>query len=112
MGGGGIIRLLGRCERIGWEMAYGAYLLEAFSPGIGKYLPYAGFLSRKTLVCVTLFSTPGLSASMEEFFYFIYFLSIFLNILSILFSLAPTYRILEELLPSYPEGLCPSAFSL
>ena len=48
-------------------MAYGAYLLEAFIPWVEKRLPYAGFSSRETLVC-NAFSTPGLNASIEEFF--------------------------------------------
>ena len=51
MGGGGIIKSAGKvCERIGWEMAYGADLLEAFSPRVEKRL--CGFFRVEKLWCV------------------------------------------------------------
>lgn len=113
MGGEGTIRLVRKCEESGrlrggwggWDKAYGAYLIEAFSPAVEKRL--CRFLSGKALVCVTLFSTPGLNASVEELFYFIYVLSVLL--LNVIFSLSfnallDAYHTLGLLL-SYPEGI-------
>ena len=63
----------GRCERMGWEgggMAYGAYLLEAFSPGVEKRLQVCRFFESKKFGVCNAFSTPGLNASIGGFFLF------------------------------------------
>ena len=51
-------------ERMGWkgrEMAYGTYLLEAFSPWVEKGL--CRFFESKNIGLCNAFSTPGLNAS-------------------------------------------------
>ena len=58
------------------EMAYGACLVEAFSPRLKS--GDAGFSSRKTLLCVTI-----LALSRSFLLLFIYFLSVLLfNVVS------------------------------
>ena len=90
-------------------MAYGAYLLEAFSPGVEKRL--CGFFVSKTLVC-NAFSTLGRMPLSRSFFLLIFFSFISVLLFNVVYFLCLSYFEIIAVIPVRPFALLISCFDL